>query len=168
MKYPRPLGMTEGTAVYRFYSEPGVLVYVGITSVPEIRFRQHALYSTWWNLADQSLTEVVWRETRGLAEAEEVCAIIVERPLCNIKDKPGRVFPKPPPPPAEVMGVRAMPLTDVRRRLREVVDDAAAGRPTVVLKHGEPRAVFVSEEFLDLLVSELGSGILKNAELIAT
>lgn len=156
--------MVGGTSVYRFYSEPGVLLYVGVTSCPEIRFRQHALTAAWWPLADQSLTQVVWRDSRGLAEAEEVCAIIVERPIYNIKDKPGRVYPTQPPPPTEVRGVRALPLTKVRANLREVIDDAAEGRHTVVLKHGKPRAAFVSEEFLNLLVRELGKDILARSQ----
>lgn len=155
-RYPKPLGMVSGTAVYRFYQRPGVLLYVGITSVPEIRFRQHAATSEWWPLADQALTEVVWRERRGLAEAEEICAIIVERPVFNIRDKPGRVYITPPPPPAELMGTRAMPMHKVYASLNRVVTDAMAGTPTVLLKHGKPRAVLVSEEQAYAIARHLG------------
>ena len=165
-KFEKPAGMVGGTAVYRFYSDPGVLLYVGVTSCPEIRFRQHALNAEWWPLADQSLTEVVWRDSRGLAEAEEVCAIIVERPIYNIKDKPGRVYPTPPPPSTEVLGHRALPLTKVRANLREVIDWASAGEPTVVLQHGKPRAAFVSMDLLDSIARELGKDIAPDALLL--
>jgi hypothetical protein len=69
------------TAVYRLYDKDEVLVYVGISSQPPIRFVQHRQGSAWWR--DVVTREVEWYETRRLALAEEFRAITHDRPLFN-------------------------------------------------------------------------------------
>lgn len=77
------------TAVYRLYDGAGALLYVGITDDPQARFKHHAAKQPWWN--EVATREVVWRESRGDAEREEVIAIAAEYPRYNIHRTTGRV-----------------------------------------------------------------------------
>lgn len=73
----------EPTAVYRFYDEDGVLLYVGIANGPSGRFDQHAKTKAWW--LDVRTREITWYEDRRAAEVEEDRAIIVEQPKYNVR-----------------------------------------------------------------------------------
>ncbi|WP_080128042.1 MULTISPECIES: GIY-YIG nuclease family protein [unclassified Actinoplanes] len=86
---PRPTGWLDPCCIYRFYNDAGVLLYVGITGSPSVRFESHRANSAWWGQADLTRTLVYWRETKGHAEAEEIAAIIVKRPVFNIAHRPG-------------------------------------------------------------------------------
>lgn len=68
-------------ALYRFYSDSGQLLYVGITNNPGARFSQHQADKPWWH--DVAGISVEKHETRQDALAAEARAIEVERPLHN-------------------------------------------------------------------------------------
>lgn len=76
-------------ALYRFYTDDGRLLYVGITRNPERRFSQHAARKRWWR--DVRGISIEWYESRGEVEAAERRAIHVEKPLFNVV----RVEPRP-------------------------------------------------------------------------
>lgn len=140
---PRPTFWLDPVCVYRFYDKQGVLLYVGITGSPSIRFGAHRAGSTWWAQADLSRTLISWRETKGHAEAEEVAAVIVERPIFNIVHKPGpRVTNRQAPVPGLTLG-------EFRKQLSERVDAAYSAGECTVVKHGSrniARAVLVPFE----------------------
>lgn len=69
-------------ALYRFYSDTGQLLYVGITSNPSARFPQHQKSKTWWH--DVAGISVEKHGTRADALAAEARAIRIEKPLRNI------------------------------------------------------------------------------------
>ena len=74
---------TQPHALYRFYSDAGQLLYVGITNNPGNRFSQHQADKPWWG--DVSGISIEQYESREEALAAEARAIHVERPLHNIK-----------------------------------------------------------------------------------
>lgn len=72
---------SERTALYRLYSEDGVLLYVGITSNLERRFAQHAADKDWWPKVARR--EVEWYGSRRSAECAEEAAIKARIPRHN-------------------------------------------------------------------------------------
>lgn len=70
-------------ALYRFYSATGQLLYVGITSNPGARFKQHQQDKPWWH--DVAGISVEQHESRADALAAEARAIAVENPQHNIQ-----------------------------------------------------------------------------------
>lgn len=74
--------ITAPTAVYRFFSHDGELLYVGVTDSLGTRWRKHSKNKPWWNeVAD---TRIAWLDTRAEALAEETHAIKQERPKYNV------------------------------------------------------------------------------------
>lgn len=71
--------MTE--TLYRFYSDGGQLLYVGITNNPPRRFTEHAGSKDWWN----SVSGITMQRypDRAAVQAAEKRAIAVESPLYN-------------------------------------------------------------------------------------
>lgn len=85
--------------LYRFYSDTGQLLYVGITMDPGQRFRSHKKKKDWWDdVVGITLQHYPNREALASAESR---AIEVERPMYNIvrpKINGGRrPTPKPEP-----------------------------------------------------------------------
>lgn len=78
------------TAIYRFYSGEGQLLYIGISDNPGHRFAQHEKTKTWWK--EVTGVSIEWASTRQAALAIERRAIRVEKPVYNIS----RPTPKPP------------------------------------------------------------------------
>lgn len=119
--------MTERTAVYRFYDADDRLLYVGITANTKVRWAWHKGNAAWW--PDQRRVEVVWRETREQAAAEEHLAIRTERPAWNrsLAVAPGRAPYSPP-------------NDDVAAKIDQVVELAHARR----LAQAEYRAALVA------------------------
>jgi predicted GIY-YIG superfamily endonuclease len=77
---------TESThALYRFYSDTGQLLYIGITNNPGHRFSQHQTSKPWWH--EVAGISVERYNTRAAALAAERRAISVERPKYN-KQRP--------------------------------------------------------------------------------
>ena len=68
------------TAVYRFYDNADVLLYVGVADVPEVRWKGHA-DKDWW--PDVARKETEWHPDRDAAEIAEAYAIRDERPVHN-------------------------------------------------------------------------------------
>lgn len=79
----------QPTAVYRFFDAKGVLLYVGISVRPELRFPQHELDQIWWYQV--ATREIVWYLHRYDAEAEEQRAIREEQPVYNIRHASGEL-----------------------------------------------------------------------------
>jgi hypothetical protein len=127
---PRPTCWFDPVCVYRFYDSQGVLLYVGITGSPAIRFGAHRAASAWWSRADLSRTRIYWRENQALAEAEEVAAIIVERPVFNIAHRPGpRIVNRQVPVPG-------VSLTEFRKNLTLCIEGAVKNGEVTIVKHG--------------------------------
>lgn len=70
-------------ALYRFYSATGQLLYVGITSNPGSRFKQHQQDKPWWH--DVAGISVEQHGSRDAALAAEARAIAVENPQHNVQ-----------------------------------------------------------------------------------
>lgn len=69
------------TALYRLFDADGLLLYVGISHKPDVRWGQHSEDKPWWPAVDRRAVE--WHETRSAAEKAELTAIAGERPLHN-------------------------------------------------------------------------------------
>lgn len=70
------------TAVYRFYDAAGLLLYVGVTDEPKVRWKRHAETADWWPLATRRTT--AWHDDRRDALAEEAAALLHENPIHNV------------------------------------------------------------------------------------
>lgn len=79
------------TALYRFFSADGALLYVGITKRLTTRFREHSNTSKWWPVAHSHSVE--WYATRTLAGRSERAAISDEKPLHNVLHTPRARLP---------------------------------------------------------------------------
>lgn len=91
------------TFLYRFYDRDGVLLYVGITFNPSIRWHHHKGKKGWWS--DVERIEATRYPNRHQAEAEEVRVIQEESPLYNI-----------------IHAVRPDPQEDFTSELDEAID----------------------------------------------
>ncbi len=69
------------TALYRLFGAEGELLYVGITTTPEVRLKQHAFDKPWWG--DVAESKVEWFPTRVDAERAEREAIRKDAPKWN-------------------------------------------------------------------------------------
>ena len=125
------------TALYRFYDERNVLLYVGITDRLGHRWSEHVHGKPWWPEVRRQATE--WYGSRQEAEQAEQAAIKVERPVYNIVHaipKPSRAesrsIPAPLSPPDirlllydlnAVMGSERMRLSELAVLLRATAPD---------------------------------------------
>lgn len=73
--------MSKLRVLYRYWRDD-TLLYVGRTSQPANRNRQHELKSEWWELADKVTFEHF--ATQDELERAEQRAIVRERPLYNV------------------------------------------------------------------------------------
>lgn len=69
------------TALYRYFDNEDVLLYIGISDKPEKRRRQHCDKSAWYRFADHWSVE--WYAHREDAARQEWEAIDIEEPLFN-------------------------------------------------------------------------------------
>jgi hypothetical protein len=74
------------TQLYRFYSQNGTLLYVGISLSAIGRYSHHRKSASWW--LEISRIEVINYPSRKLAEDAEIMAITLERPLYNKEHSP--------------------------------------------------------------------------------
>lgn len=79
-QYLRP-GVTNHH-LYRFFDRNERLLYIGITSSPKDRFRQHAESKSWW--PQVATRQITFYPTRADLAAAEIAAIKRERPMYNI------------------------------------------------------------------------------------
>lgn len=77
----RRTGSRTGHSLYRFFDASGLLLYIGITNNPRLRFGQHRDSKTWWR--DVAVREITHYSSRAELEAAEKAAIRRERPLYN-------------------------------------------------------------------------------------
>lgn len=77
---------TKPHALYRFYSDQGQLLYVGITKDPAKRIEQHGDQKDWWSQVSGMTIE--WYPDRATVLAAERRAIRVEHPAHNIQHTP--------------------------------------------------------------------------------
>lgn len=79
----------ERTALYRLYDADERLLYVGISSRPQQRMRQHSSEKLWW--PEVTRREVEWFSSRDLAATAEVEVIESQGPLYNTTRTPERL-----------------------------------------------------------------------------
>lgn len=87
-------------ALYRFYDESGVLLYVGITANIGSRFKQHSAEKPWWTEVDRITLE--HHPDRPTVLEAERRAIQAEAPRHNIAHNRGRVLTPIAPRPLTV------------------------------------------------------------------
>lgn len=131
------------TGVYRLYDATDSLIYVGIGSDPESRFKDHARDKEWWPQVARKA--IVWRDSRDDALAEEFETIRAQSPAYN------RVAWEPRPTGAQspADGALHVPIRVVRDQLGRRIDEAFFREEiTVIEKNGEPRAALVPYAWL--------------------
>jgi excinuclease UvrABC nuclease subunit len=82
----------ERTALYRLYDDKGRLLYVGISTYPDERFKQHAGDKLWWHHVARH--EIAWLDSRVEALKAEATAMTEERPLYNGYHHLGKGWPQ--------------------------------------------------------------------------
>lgn len=129
------------TALYRLFNDAGRLLYVGIGSVPESRWRDHAAAKEWWPEVTRKTVE--WFPSVAAATAAEAAAIDIEDPLYNVR--PG--YKSAPPEPQD--GLPRVPVRVVRDAMGRLLDAAHyAGEITIVSRQGEEWAAIVPLELI--------------------
>lgn len=130
-------------AVYRLYDSTDQLLYIGLGSVPEARWRAHAREKTWW--PDVARKTVEWYGSFPEAARAEQEAIRTERPRYN---KASWSWSKNP---SEALSgaTLAVPANQARARFREITDSAAGGAHIRVDLYGTPTAVVVPTEWYE-------------------
>jgi hypothetical protein len=101
----------DPATVYRFYSQGGTLLYVGVADNPRDRFKTHASEKPWWR--DVQRKTVVIHRSRMTAEIAEGKAIRSESPLYNLS--PGRRDPTDPKPASRKSQRPAQPVLPSRK-----------------------------------------------------
>jgi predicted GIY-YIG superfamily endonuclease len=89
MSNPFPAGRN---ALYRLYDSAETLLYVGISTNPSERLKQHASDKPWWHHVARHT--VVWLDSRGEALKAEAEAMVKERPLYNGYHHLGKDWPQ--------------------------------------------------------------------------
>lgn len=119
---------TARTALYRLYDGEGVLLYIGITNMPNVRFASHSMKSWWRRVARKDIT---WFENRPQAEQAETRAIRAERPVFNVAKSPWRsvaaaATPSELPPDLDEFDHRLVDAARGRQRAKEELQAAEA------------------------------------------
>jgi hypothetical protein len=105
-----PMPPDGETTLYRFYDASGVLLYVGITCKPYLRFATHRKRTDWWELADSCQLERF--PTRAAALGAETDAIaLAQRSLYASRP----TFSRPWTPRPSGRGLAEPSGSDVRR-----------------------------------------------------
>lgn len=105
------------TALYRFYSDSGELLYVGISDNPARRWREHGAAKPWWH--EVASTTIERYASRELADSAERSAIRSESPRYNrthnpTPGRPGPVVAAQVPTPTGYRGVAVGDVIAVR------------------------------------------------------
>lgn len=128
------------TALYQFFDRSGSALYFGISVDPEQRWQDHVL-AHWWKDVDPERTTVTWLPDRNAALAAEAEAIRVGRPAHNRQ----HAFYRVPP---------GVPVKEARRRLADLLHDAAGGKVTYITSRGRRIAAVVPVAVADDVVEE--------------
>ncbi|WP_284576666.1 GIY-YIG nuclease family protein [Streptomyces sp. 2P-4] len=124
------------TALYRLTDAGGRLLYIGITTDPDARFKKHEGTAPWWPLVTKRALE--WHPSRPEAERAELLAIGTEEPLYN------RAGSGTPETLAKDFPVgREVSVSALRLRLADVVHASIQGATTYITNGGRPIAAFV-------------------------
>jgi excinuclease UvrABC nuclease subunit len=109
-------------ALYRWFNDEGVLLYVGISSTLPSRVKQHSKASKWFDEA--SFMTIEWHENRGMVELAEKLAIKYEAPFYNIVKPQGSYdfMPLRCSPPKKTRLPKE--LEDLTNKRQEVLDSA--------------------------------------------
>lgn len=135
------------TALYRLYDEAGVLLYIGISHQPDVRFEQHSKVKEWWPQVVRR--EVEWFDDRPSAAASEADAIRSEDPEHNGTYSPRRDRHTVRDAVA-ADGVREISLSLARPKLAGLIRGVEeGGEPVVLMNYGRRDAVIVSTEFYE-------------------
>ncbi|GLP64251.1 hypothetical protein TUSST3_08710 [Streptomyces sp. TUS-ST3] len=121
---------TARTALYRLYDGGGVLLYVGITNMPNVRFDAHTMKPWWSQVAHKDVT---WFDNRQQASQAEVLAIRNEHPVHNsmhavpgVPDVVTLVAIEEPEPEATELDERIRAAAQERRRAEDALVSADA------------------------------------------
>jgi len=132
------------TALYRFFSADGVLLYIGITVRPPVRWYTHSTTQHWWPKVSAAFVQ--WLPN-GQAEDAEREAIRTERPKYNQQS-------------AEDIRAAQRALRSLRPETEPEVDTAAAARREEMLTFTRGAALLVE---LGLVPTMTREGIRKIA-----
>ncbi|MEU5834525.1 type II toxin-antitoxin system prevent-host-death family antitoxin [Streptomyces diacarni] len=136
---------TERTAVYRLRDQDEQLLYVGVTSDPRMRFKQHERDKPWWPRVTQR--EIEWFNSREEASREEIRAITRELPRFN---SAGTQWPHHRLGEAPA---RVVTTSDFKADPQGWMDRVAeTQRPVVVTRYKVPQVVIVP--YFDRYVAE--------------
>lgn len=142
------------TALYRLYDEAGVLLYIGISHQPDVRFEQHSKVKEWWPQVARH--EVQWFDDRPAAAAAEADAIRSEDPEHNGTYSPRRDR-RTVRDAVAADGVREVSLSLARQKIAGLIRSVEdGGEPVVLLNHGRRDAVIVSVEFYEAALALRG------------
>jgi antitoxin (DNA-binding transcriptional repressor) of toxin-antitoxin stability system/predicted GIY-YIG superfamily endonuclease len=137
------------TAVYRLYDSADQLLYIGLGSIPEARWRSHSREKAWWPHVARKTVE--WYDSFPEAARAEHDAIQTEHPRHN---KVSWSWTKKPL--EALAGVtHAVPANQARNRFREVTDSASGGAHIRIDLYGAPTAVIVPPGWYERAVAAL-------------
>ncbi|RCV49728.1 GIY-YIG nuclease family protein [Marinitenerispora sediminis] len=140
------------TAVYRLYDSDGTLLYVGLGSDPESRWKDHAREKSWW--PEVSSKTVTWHDSLGEASQAEHEAMHSEDPVHN---KAKWQWSRQGEGQGAPTDITTVPLGIFRQNIPDRVEAAHfRNEATVVTKNGEPRAALVPYSWLKDLISQKG------------
>jgi len=142
------------TALYRLYDEADVLLYIGISHQPDVRFEQHSKMKEWWPRVARRKVE--WLDDRPTAAKAEAEAIRAEDPEFNNTYSP-RVDRRTIRDTVAEDGVREVSLSLARPKLTEIVCTVAhTDQAAALLNHGRRYAMVVSMDFYVRACEALG------------
>lgn len=118
--------VSERTALYRLFAADDTLLYVGVSSHIEARWKKHAALKWWWPEVARKTVE--WLESRDAAEAAELEAIRTERPVHNVARSP---WASPP----RSLAVDEFTIGQASAQLGEIADSVRLLRKIVVIVH---------------------------------
>lgn len=151
----------QRTALYRLYDDGGVLLYIGISTQPEIRWTQHASDKPWWSLVQRR--EVEWHPDRTAAEKAEQEAVRTEGPLYNTAGSERSLVA------AHFPIADTLTQSQARLRISDLLDVTQfGGRDVAITRRGKVAGVVMSPENYDAAVEALAVGLLTHDEVYGT
>lgn len=130
--------VSEQTAVYRFYGEDDVLLYVGITKDFEKRRQQHKATKPWWPQVKRPVVDLYDDEQE--ARQAELLAITGEHPVHNVaRDNRHYRSRRAVRPPGPYMGTGEIrrELGVSRQRVQQLTTSRDFPEPSDVLAAGK-------------------------------